>query len=251
MVEMDVHAWIAPQQVVALLQREGVLASHQAIFRKVALRACSPAFERRNEPVALSYDRLDESGPIGIFVERPANLPHRRVDRGIAVDEHVGAPERRMNPAAIHEGAGVLDEQNQHFHRDLLEAHARAVSAQRERRDIELELSETDAAGHRGGSYGRSAGSSEKLQTASMARYGTSDHDGTSFERMSLDGFPRRLARRRRSYGASVARARITLGFCGGLQRPRRQSNGPDDRGGSCAQRGRAWVDPVVTRRGR
>jgi hypothetical protein len=127
-----------------------VFPPRDAVTRGPTARARPAAVHGRNEPIAFAHDRLHESGLAGVVAERLADLPHRGVDRGIALDEHVPAPQCRLNPAAIDECAGVLDQQHEHLHRDLLEAHARAVLPQRERGDIEFEDTETEAATHQG-----------------------------------------------------------------------------------------------------
>jgi hypothetical protein len=75
------------------------------------------------------------------------------------------------------------DQEQQDLHRNVFESHAFAAARQCVRFSIQLEIRESEAAGHESGSYaGAGTRSSRKLQTTSMAPDSAGREDGCSEE---------------------------------------------------------------------
>ena len=70
------------------------------------------------------------------------DLPHRRVDARLDVDEHVLAPQPLDDVGTGDEIVPPLDEQEQQIHRMALETHRAAVATQLVGSDVELEVAE-------------------------------------------------------------------------------------------------------------
>lgn len=83
------------------------------------LSVSTASLQRRDEPVALADDRLDEPRLLGIVTNRQADFSNRGVHRRIVLDEHTRIPQCSLNVLALHKAVGALDEEDQHLHRNL------------------------------------------------------------------------------------------------------------------------------------
>ena len=88
--------------------------------------------------------RLDKRRSLRRITQRLSNLPHRRVDACLDVDEHVLAPQPVDDLGARDEDIPPLDQQEQQIHRMAFEAHRAAVAAQLVGGDVELEVAEAE-----------------------------------------------------------------------------------------------------------
>src|SRR3954454_25404200 len=103
MVEKDMDVGIAPDQVLPVLQGEGMRPSRQPVIRSLAVRLRCFLDDRPDESMAFAHDRFDESWPIRIVAEHLSYLPHRGIDRGGAIQNHGRAPQGRVNTVASDE----------------------------------------------------------------------------------------------------------------------------------------------------
>lgn len=165
MVDVDSCFRITSQQVFVSVQNELLFSSRYEVVRQVTVqtvrRDSAPvntaafqtrvrivSFERRNESVALTNDRLDESRMFCIVAKRPPDFAYGGVDRGVLVDEHIGTPQCCVNLRAIDKETGFLDESDEYLHRNLFELDPLTRPAQHVRRNVEFELAKTEAARH-------------------------------------------------------------------------------------------------------
>src|SRR5206468_5049127 len=95
--------------------------------------------DRPYETVTLAHDGFEEPRRIGIVPESPPDLPHRRVDGRVRVDEHVLAPEALEDLGSIHELSPTLGEQGEQLHGKLLELFHAAAAAQLVARQVKLD----------------------------------------------------------------------------------------------------------------
>src|SRR3954468_13128124 len=109
MIEKDMDVGVAPDQVFTVLQCEGVRPAREPIECNLPLRVRRFRNDLSDEPIAFAHDCLDPSRPIHIVAERLSYFPHRGIDRGVAIEEYVGSPQRRMNAVASDETAGAPD----------------------------------------------------------------------------------------------------------------------------------------------
>src|SRR4051812_19310818 len=103
MVEKDLDIGIPADHVVAMHQHEGVSVRGDAITCNFGRRVDRSRDDGSDESVALAHDRFDESGPIRILAERLPYLSDCGIDGGVAIEEHVRAPQRRKNAVASDE----------------------------------------------------------------------------------------------------------------------------------------------------
>src|SRR4030095_4634813 len=66
--------------------------------------------DRRHEPVAATWDRLDKRWVIGGIAQRLTNFADGCVDAGLDVDEHILSPQPPDDLGARHEGTPPLHE---------------------------------------------------------------------------------------------------------------------------------------------
>src|SRR3954470_943661 len=103
MIENDVAVRIAPDHVFTDLQCEGAPPAREPMDCNLTLRVhCFPN-NLPDKSIAFAHDGFDESRPIYIVAERLSDFPHRSIDRGVVIEEHVRTPQRGMNVVANHE----------------------------------------------------------------------------------------------------------------------------------------------------
>jgi hypothetical protein len=93
-----------------------------------------------HEAVPLPHDGLEEPRHVGIVPQRPADLPHRGVDRRVRVEEDVPAPEALEDLGPRHELAPSLGEEDEQLHGQLLELLDLATAAQLVARQVQHEV---------------------------------------------------------------------------------------------------------------
>jgi hypothetical protein len=199
MVNVHARLGVPSQQVLPFLENELLFSSRQDVTRQetvqpirrhrsnINIASCQIHIRTlwrdwRNEPVALTDDRLDEPRVFGVIAQRPPDFADGRVHCGVLVDEHIRSPEYGLNFSAIHEYASSPDEEDQYLHRNLFDLDTVSRARQRVRGYVQFELAKTEAARHRPTDHTADPvmKSSEKVHTVSMAiRSANRDHVST------------------------------------------------------------------------
>jgi hypothetical protein len=88
---------------------------------------------------------LDEQRIVCRIVQRIPKPFHNRVQHPVDVDGRFSAPETLMQVLASHERACMLDQDDQHLQRLILQTDSHAVALKLAAQGIELERAETES----------------------------------------------------------------------------------------------------------
>src|SRR6478735_6065129 len=108
MVEKHLDVRIAPDDVLAVLQGERVRPSCEPVTCRRGLPVEWRRDDSPHESIALADDGLDESRSIRVFAQRLSDLSNRGIDRRVAIEEHLRAPQSRIDAVAVDERARAL-----------------------------------------------------------------------------------------------------------------------------------------------